>query len=86
VLQWSYRLRDSANTAATSSAAQVQCATTFTLWGLIVTTALGFITVPIAGAVSDRIAQNRARPVFMGSGLAASRRPGMTAEVFNRIE
>jgi hypothetical protein len=25
------------------------------------------------------------RPVFMGSGLAASRRPGMTAEVFNRI-
>jgi MFS family permease len=29
------------------------------LWGLIVTTALGFITVPIAGAVSDRIGRRR---------------------------
>ena len=29
------------------------------LWGLIVTTALGFITVPIAGALSDRIGRRR---------------------------
>jgi MFS family permease len=29
------------------------------LWGLIVTTALGFITAPIAGAVSDRIGRRK---------------------------
>jgi MFS family permease len=29
------------------------------LWGLIITTALGFITAPIAGAVSDRIGRRR---------------------------
>src|SRR6516225_2180757 len=29
------------------------------LWGLIVTTALGFVTVPIAGALSDRIGRRR---------------------------
>jgi MFS family permease len=29
------------------------------LWGLIVTTALGFVTAPIAGAVSDRIGRRR---------------------------
>jgi len=29
------------------------------LWGLIVTTALGFITVPIAGALSDRIGRRQ---------------------------
>jgi len=29
------------------------------LWGLIVTTALGFITVPIAGALSDRIGRRK---------------------------
>ncbi|HML14034.1 MAG TPA: MFS transporter [Xanthobacteraceae bacterium] len=29
------------------------------LWGLIITTALGFVTAPIAGAVSDRIGRRR---------------------------
>jgi MFS family permease len=29
------------------------------LWGLIITTALGFITAPIAGAVSDRIGRRK---------------------------